>query len=90
MLKVKQRPATELTPPAAGDIETGVTINTDIAGDELDPPLTHPPTVVAIPAVHDDLRPGVAADCQLPPEQAQHFRAPRIAVLRDTTNQSSV
>lgn len=90
MLKVKQRPAVELTPPTTGDIETGVTIHTDIAGDELDPPLNHPPTIVVIPAVHDDVRPDVAVDCQLPPEQAQHSHAPRIAVLRDTTNQSSI
>ena len=95
MLKVKQRPGVELTPPAAMDIESGVTaveIQTDIAGDELNPPMDHPPIILAIHAVQTEDRPdnAAASDCQPQSEQAQHSHAPRMAVLRDTTNEHSV
>lgn len=90
MLKVKQAPVMGLTPPAAADIETGIPINMDIAADEVDPQLDQAPTVVVIPAVPESDRSGTPADCQPTSEEAQHSRAPRIAVLRDTTNQPPV
>ena len=90
MLKVKQAPTTGLTPPAAADIETGIPISTDIAANEVVPPLNRVPAVVVIPAVQECDRSGTPADCQPTPEEAQHSRAPTIAVLRDTTNQPPV
>ena len=88
MLKVKQVPTVGLMPPAAADIETGIPISTDIAADQVDPPLDEAPTVVVIPAVQEGDRSGTSPHCQ--PTLAQHSRAPRIAVLRDTTNQPPV
>ena len=98
MLKVKQVPSMGLIPPAAADIETGIPISTDIgipistdnAADEVDSPLAQAPTVVVIPAVQERDRSGTPADCQQTAEETQHSHAPRIAVLRDTTNQPPV
>ena len=90
MLKMKQAPAEGLTPPAAADIETGIPISTDNSADQVDPPLDQAPTVVVIPAEQEYDRRGTPADCQLTSEEAQHSRAPRIAVLGDTTSQPPV
>lgn len=81
---VKQVPSMGLIPPAAADIETGIPISTDTAADESDTPLDQAPTVVVIPAVQECDRSGISADCQATSEEAQHSRAPRIAVLGDT------
>lgn len=84
MLKVKQAPAVALMPPAAADIETGIPISTSTAADGLDPPLNNAPTVLVIPSVQDHDRSSIN-DCQLNLEAV-----PRVAVLRDTTNQPPI
>lgn len=85
MLKVKQPPAVGLTPSAAADIETGVSVNTD-AATQLDPPQDHAPTIVVMCVAHDYNGSDTSADSQGNLEAAQHSRSPRTALQTEATN----
>lgn len=61
----------------AADIETGVTLGTDITAQESDSPQDRAPTIVVIPTVHDANDPGTPVECQLNLEQTQDSHAPK-------------